>query len=152
MADAEGATCNASILWGRYGKAPIRCAQSAGHYDGDRKPHLYTPSSDPAGWHRSAAPDIATWADWAAGATPHTPAAEKTAAAPAGPGPWKLEHQLHYINQIETRVSAVKDDGTQWAEQRLTGLATVVCNCGYTCGWAPLQQLIEDYPHVTKES
>lgn len=135
-------TCTASYAadsptWG----AIAHCAQAADHYRMPDSPHETSPDADG---------NTLMWPDSADGATPHTPAAEEPAATPASPGPWKLEHQLHYINQIETRAGAPKDGGPQWAEQRLTGLATVVCNCGYTCGWAPLQQLIEDYPHVTK--
>ncbi len=50
-----------------------RCAQPAGHYDGDRQPDPLT-DADPGGWHRSApdaSGDCVTWADWATDATPH---------------------------------------------------------------------------------
>lgn len=53
------------------------------------------------------------------------------------PGPWELEHRLHYLNQIETRPGTPKDDGTRWAERRLTGLVNALCNCGYSSGWVP---------------
>ncbi len=49
----------------------IRCAQPAGHYDGDNQPDPLTDDS-PGGWHRSApGRDRVTWADWATGTTPH---------------------------------------------------------------------------------
>lgn len=51
----------------------IRCAQPAGHYDGDNQPDPLT-EDEPGGWHRSAPDagrDRVTWADWAGNATPH---------------------------------------------------------------------------------
>ena len=61
-----------------------------------------------------------------------------TAPAPTtNPGPWEFTHRIHYLNQIETRAGAPTADGTQWAENRLTGLVNVVCNCGYSSGWVP---------------
>jgi hypothetical protein len=78
MTDDQRATCTATILWGnRFTAAPTRCAQPASHYDGDRKPDTYTTPGDPGGWHRATDPDLVTWADWADGATPHTPAADE---------------------------------------------------------------------------
>lgn len=70
---AEGdGTCTATL------KDPddqvIRCAQPAGHYDGDKMPEPLAEGDDPGGWHRSA-PDAngnrVTWSDWATGTTPH---------------------------------------------------------------------------------
>ncbi|MFJ1667369.1 helix-turn-helix domain-containing protein [Streptomyces bottropensis] len=49
----------------------IRCAQPAGHYNGDNQPDPLTDDS-PGGWHRSApGRDRVTWSDWATGTTPH---------------------------------------------------------------------------------
>lgn len=75
--DAESARpddglCTATVDDPRMGLQ--RCAQSAGHYNGDDQPDMLADDDEPRGWHQSrrdAAGNSTTWADWSIYATPH---------------------------------------------------------------------------------
>lgn len=56
--------------------------------------------------------------------------------------PWTTNHTLHLIAQTQSRPTPAADaQGDHWMEHRPTGLAIAVCNCGYTTGWIPKDQL-----------
>lgn len=51
--------------------------------------------------------------------------------------PWATQHQLHVYGQTESRPNPT----TGWWERRATGLVHLLCNCGYTTGWIPRDQM-----------
>ncbi|WP_143608487.1 hypothetical protein [Streptomyces sp. CB03234] len=57
------------------------------------------------------------------------------------PTSWTKRHQLHVRHQVESRPGPAEPDGTQWIEHRATGMVHLLCNCGYTSGWIPVQEL-----------
>lgn len=57
------------------------------------------------------------------------------------PGAWATEHRLTLLKQIAGRPSAADSEGQRWMEHRHTGLVLAACNCGYTTGWIPTEEL-----------
>ncbi|WP_031514829.1 hypothetical protein [Streptomyces sp. NRRL F-5123] len=55
--------------------------------------------------------------------------------------PWTLNHQPRILIQNEARPGAPDTDGRTWTERRLTGLGVAFCDCGYTTGLVPREQL-----------
>lgn len=56
--------------------------------------------------------------------------------------PWAAEHRLQVVAQTEARPTGAADSqGRHWLERRATGLAIAVCNCGWTTGWVPADEL-----------
>ncbi|WP_460067366.1 hypothetical protein [Streptomyces sp. YKOK-I1] len=54
---------------------------------------------------------------------------------------WATGHRLTIHNQIESRPGPVQDDGTSWLENRSVGMVHLLCNCGYSSGWIPRDQM-----------
>lgn len=55
--------------------------------------------------------------------------------------PWTMSHQLHVLNQIESRPGPPDDDGVRWMERRLTGKTIAVCPCGLNTGLVDRSEL-----------
>lgn len=55
--------------------------------------------------------------------------------------PWTRNHQPHILMQMDARSGQATADGTRWTERRLTGLGVALCDCGYTTGLIPREQL-----------
>jgi len=55
--------------------------------------------------------------------------------------PWTTGHDLSVHNQIESRPGPAQEDGITWADNRSTGMVHVLCNCGYSSGWIPRQEM-----------
>ncbi|MEU9285976.1 hypothetical protein AB0D57_14930 [Streptomyces sp. NPDC048275] len=48
--------------------------------------------------------------------------------------PWSMDHRLHVLNQIESRLGPADTEGVRWMERRLTGKVIAVCSCGLNTG------------------
>ncbi|MDX3016743.1 hypothetical protein [Streptomyces acidiscabies] len=53
------------------------------------------------------------------------------------PHPWTTTHELHIFKQALRRPS----DDAQWWETQSSGLVHLLCNCGYSTGWIPQDQM-----------
>ena len=68
--------------------------------------------------------------------------------------PWTVDHRLHVLNQIESRLGLPDDKGDRWMERRLTGKTIAVCSCGYTSGLVdrdevpPVEELAIEHPRT----
>lgn len=51
--------------------------------------------------------------------------------------PWELEHAWQGRLQTRMRPGPPDAKGQQWAHREFTGLAHVICNCGFSSGWVP---------------
>jgi uncharacterized ParB-like nuclease family protein len=66
--------------------------------------------------------------------------------------PWTMSHQLHVLNQIESRPGPPDEEGVRWMQRRLTGKTTAVCSCGYSSGLVdrdelpPIEELARRHP------
>jgi hypothetical protein len=72
--------------------------------------------------------------------------------------PWTMSHQLHVLNQIESRPGLPNEQGECWMERRLTGKAIACCSCGYTTGLIdrtdlpPIADLAAQHPRATGQT
>lgn len=72
----------------------------------------------------------------------------------AEPEPWSMDHQLHVLNQIESRPGQPDGNDERWMERRLTGKAIAVCPCGLNTGLVDsselpdLQALAAEHPRA----
>ncbi|MFJ5059037.1 hypothetical protein ACIP96_06410 [Streptomyces nigra] len=57
------------------------------------------------------------------------------------PTTWATPHALHVAQQIQSRLGPADEEGQRWMEHRRTGLVNASCNCGYSTGWIPREQL-----------
>lgn len=53
------------------------------------------------------------------------------------PQPWAARHELHVYGQTESR----PNPATGWWERQSTHLIHLLCNCGYSTGWIPRDQM-----------
>lgn len=56
---------------------------------------------------------------------------------PNTPDRWSKRHELHIYCQVESRPGSVSG----WRENQSTGLVHLICNCGYSSGWIPQDQM-----------
>jgi len=49
---------------------------------------------------------------------------------------WAAVHELHVYKQVEQLVA-----DSRWVEAQPTGLVHALCNCGYSSGWIPDEEL-----------
>ncbi|WP_030682054.1 hypothetical protein [Streptomyces cellulosae] len=50
--------------------------------------------------------------------------------------PWVKQHELHVFKQTEQSI-----DASGWRLINGTGLLHALCNCGYSTGWIPRDQM-----------
>ncbi|MET9876565.1 hypothetical protein ABZZ36_18350 [Actinacidiphila glaucinigra] len=54
---------------------------------------------------------------------------------------WTTDHKVTLLAQVESRPAAADSQGQRWMERRHTGLVLAACNCGWTTGWVPKDQM-----------
>lgn len=86
----------------------------------------HTEADSPCDWNICRQPERLTAGDY--GTDPATATAETA---------WTMSHQLHVYCQVESKPDAV----TGWWTHQATGLVHLLCNCGYSTGWIPQDQM-----------
>lgn len=50
---------------------------------------------------------------------------------------WTVEHAWRGRIQTRTKPGEPNEKGERWTLREFTGLAHVICNCGFSSGWVP---------------
>lgn len=62
--------------------------------------------------------------------------------------PWTLEHTWRGRLQTRMRPGPPDAKGRQWVTREFTGLAHVICNCGFSSGWVQVPEAEPGYQNL----